>query len=40
MDTDPAIFVFDIQDAGKTQIILIVFLLINFGKYIYIIFQR
>ncbi len=39
-DPDPAIFVIDIPDANKKLIFLTVFLLITFGRYIYIIFQR
>jgi hypothetical protein len=38
-DPDPAIFVINLQDANK-KIHKKVFLLITFGRYIYIIFQR
>ncbi len=37
-DSDPAIFVIDLQDAKKTLIKKKVFLLFTFGRYIYIIF--
>jgi hypothetical protein len=42
MDSDPdaAIFVIDLQEANKKLIFYKVFLLITFGRYIYIIFQR
>jgi hypothetical protein len=38
-DPDPAIFVIDLQDANKNKFKKIVFLLITFGRYIYIIFK-
>ncbi len=41
IDPDPAIFVVDLQDANKKVIFLLkVFLLIIFGRYIYIIFKE
>jgi hypothetical protein len=39
-DPDPDIFVIDLQDANKKTGFFQVFLLIPFGRYIYIIFQR
>ncbi len=39
-DSDPAIFIINLQDANKKVIKKIVFLLITFWRYIYIIFQR
>ncbi len=38
-DTDPVIFVIDLQDANK-KLFKQFFLLITFLRYIYIIFQR